>query len=450
MNETLHQSNTPNTNGQKKCPYCGGTDIIFHKKTCKYICFHCKKEIEGETSDKSNLDIHKINERIISPGAANITECDSLITVKCSSCGSKITIDSEHLQHTKCHWCRNTLVLNEHLSNGTIPDIIIPFSINKDTAYKNMVDFLHGRKNFAKKRFKKHFKKENIIGVYFPYMVIDIKSHVMYKGEGESATVRYNKSKLNGAFDAKLYTVERECDVIIKNFIIESSLSKLYNHHNDTTNIINTILPYDMTKAVKWDARYIQEHNIEKRDGNILDIRPTVYSHVKKIIKHNSINWIKKYTSGVRWDSEKVDMRGELWQAAYLPVWLYTYTDIKDGQEILHYIAVNGQTGETMGSIPFCKKTARIAHTFQFLIVLAITIIFPQTIAFTWMFFCAFLLCFPNAEDKYRNSYEKHNYIGETPIEVTNMNGLDIYQKDLIGIDNSNIIGANHKYTDID
>jgi len=34
----------------------------------------------------------------------------------------------------------------------------------------------------------------------------------------------------------------------------------------------------------------------------------------------------------------------------YLPVWLYSYQE--PGSKMLHYIAVNGRTGETMGSIP--------------------------------------------------------------------------------------------------
>jgi len=34
----------------------------------------------------------------------------------------------------------------------------------------------------------------------------------------------------------------------------------------------------------------------------------------------------------------------------YLPVWLYSYQ--QPGTKMVHYIAVNGRTGETMGSIP--------------------------------------------------------------------------------------------------
>jgi len=36
----------------------------------------------------------------------------------------------------------------------------------------------------------------------------------------------------------------------------------------------------------------------------------------------------------------------------YLPVWLYSYFEPRRGGGLLHYIAVNGRTGETMGSVP--------------------------------------------------------------------------------------------------
>jgi hypothetical protein len=34
----------------------------------------------------------------------------------------------------------------------------------------------------------------------------------------------------------------------------------------------------------------------------------------------------------------------------YLPVWLYSY--YQENTRMLHYIAVNARTGETMGSVP--------------------------------------------------------------------------------------------------
>ncbi|WP_202619860.1 hypothetical protein, partial [Escherichia coli] len=52
-------------------------------------------------------------------------------------------------------------------------------------------------------------------------------------------------------------------------------------------------------------------------------------------------------------EQERIDVHGTRWVAMYLPVWLYSYQEPGSGAKgMLHYIAVNGRTGETMGSVP--------------------------------------------------------------------------------------------------
>src|SRR5690606_11251731 len=67
---------------------------------------------------------------------------------------------------------------------------------------------------------------------------------------------------------------------------------------------------------------------------------------------------VRRFDRGVRWERERLDVHGSRWVSMYLPVWLYSFHQPgskgkggrKDG--MLHYTAVNGRTGETMGSIP--------------------------------------------------------------------------------------------------
>ena len=69
-----------------------------------------------------------------------------------------------------------------------------------------------------------------------------------------------------------------------------------------------------------------------------------------------------------------MDVHGTRWVAMYLSVWLYSYQ--QPGTGMLHYIAVNSRTGETMGSIPIQQwkllMAAITASTFIEAIVLAI------------------------------------------------------------------------------
>ena len=91
----------------------------------------------------------------------------------------------------------------------------------------------------------------------------------------------------------------------------------------------------------------------EKRDVNVGDLEEKVYKELKDVTRHSLNADLKYYDSGVKWEKEELDIKGKQWISAYLPVWLYSYQDIR---KILHYVAVNGRTGEVMGSIPMNKK----------------------------------------------------------------------------------------------
>ncbi len=61
---------------------------------------------------------------------------------------------------------------------------------------------------------------------------------------------------------------------------------------------------------------------------------------------------MRQYDRGVRWETEHLDVHGTRWVAMYLPVWLYSFYQEGKSSSMVHYIAVNGRTGETMGSVP--------------------------------------------------------------------------------------------------
>jgi hypothetical protein len=61
---------------------------------------------------------------------------------------------------------------------------------------------------------------------------------------------------------------------------------------------------------------------------------------------------VGQYNRGVRWEAEGITVHGTRWVSMYLPVWLYSYHQPGKNGGLLHYIAVNGRTGETMGSVP--------------------------------------------------------------------------------------------------
>ena len=344
--------------GQNKCPSCGATDISVNAKTGKLRCNFCRHEFEPEKVEGLETDITNLEGEIIGSGTQDIqADVQNVVTLKCSSCGAEVVIDTSESTQARCHWCRNTLSINEQIPNGSIPDVVLPFNLTKAEAKQIIENFVGKRKFFAHPQFQAEFTTDNIMGVYFPYMVVDINSHARFVGQGEHEVRQYTAGSDNNKrtyYDADLYEVEREFDLTIEGLTVESSSDKLNKQASDkTNNVINAIMPFDIENCVKYNANYLKSYTSEKRDTNIDDLRPIVDAQSKDIARFAANDTLENYDRGVRWDVEQLNVKGKQWKSAYLPVWLYSYQQVKsENDKILHYVAVNARTKETMGSVP--------------------------------------------------------------------------------------------------
>ena len=342
--------------GQTKCPKCGATDISVNTKTGQLRCNFCRHQFEAEKFDSMETDIENLQGEVIGSGASDIAaDTNDMITLKCTSCGAEVVIDTASSTQARCHWCRNTLSINEQIPNGAVPDTVLPFSVPKKEAKEAIEKFVGDRKFFAHPKFREEFSTDNVMGVYLPYMIVDANAHSTLSGQGEHETRRYTEKHGDTTetyYDADLYDVEREFDITIEGLTVESSKDKLNNDKAKTNNIINSIMPFDTENCVKWDSNYIKGYTSEKRDVNVEELKPLVKEQCKDIARHSANSTLAKYDRGVRWDSEELDVKGQQWKSAYLPVWLYSYLEKKNNKNLLHYVAVNARTKETMGSVP--------------------------------------------------------------------------------------------------
>ncbi len=432
-----------NQNGQDKCPKCGATDIALNVKTGMLRCNFCRFEFSA-LKNNAERNIANLHGQIVGQGATDINqEASSLITLKCSSCGAEVTIDTSCVAQARCHWCRNILSVNEQVATGTIPDVILPFKITKQEAEGQIANFVNKRKFFANPTFKREFTTENIMGVYFPYMVVDLNTHAHLRGQGEQLRRTYTERINNYQttyYDADLYNIERDFDLTINGLTIESSLDKLDNHSlKNTNNVINSIMPFDIENCVSFNANYLRGFNSEKRDTNIELLHPLMEAQGKDIAKFSVNNSLKKYDRGVRWDSIGFNIIGEQWQAAYLPVWLYSYMD---KNKILHYVAVNGRTKEIMGSVPI--HMPKLILTSCGIEILGIFIMLNVDFEYNWLFLLIGFIYYFLIYTKYRNNNARHKYETETTTNVANLKGSDNFVRKNNHVTNSMIQGANN------
>jgi DNA-directed RNA polymerase subunit RPC12/RpoP len=370
--------------GLNRCPKCGSTDVRLKLGTDVLVCQFCRNEWHGTRAEEAfglGDGLDQLRGTVIASGARDIqADTASLMSFKCTGCGAEVTINTESTMTARCHWCRHVFGVNEQVANGAVPDAVLPFRISKDDAVARIRQFVDKRRLFALKAFKEQFTPENVVGVYLPYMIVDSNVSASVAGKGEIKTREYTRGtgdKKQTYYDADVYQVERHVDFTVDDLTLESSAERgNLDARANTNNIINTILPFDTKNALKWNASFLTGFTSEKRNLDVEKLRPRLEDQLLSIARAEVEDSVRRYTRGVRWEKERLDVHGTRWVSMYLPVWLYSYHQPGKNGGMLHYIAVNGRTGETMGSVPVQQWKMLLAALTTGTIIEALVLLF--------------------------------------------------------------------------
>lgn len=351
--------------GLDKCPSCGSTEIGPREGTAQLVCHYCRHQWDGTQIDTHfgfDTPVADLRGRTLGSGASAIAaDAVDVLTLKCGACGAEVVVNTQESTQARCHWCRHTLSVSTQLPNGAVPDGILPFSVTREDAVARIAEFVKKRKYFAHPRFVAEFAPTEVVGVYLPYLVIDVNGRSTLSGTGEvktgSRTVKRGDKSVT-LYDADVYEVSRTFDLRVDDLVLESSGERAdMDTFGNTNNVISTVQPFDVKAAVAYDANYLRGFTSEKRDLDVEAILPRAAHSAMSIARVQAAASVRSYDRGVRWESEQLVVNGSRWVSVYLPVWLYSYHQQRgDGEGLLHYVAVNGRTGETMGSVPVRHK----------------------------------------------------------------------------------------------
>jgi len=454
MNDpVIVQTDAGAKDGQNKCPKCGATDISLNINKGLLRCNFCRHEFEPEIVKGMETDISMLQGMVMGSGAKDIIpDTNEILTFKCSSCAAEVVIDTSEATQARCHWCRNMLSINQQIPNGAVPDVVLPFKIKKQEAQAGIEKFVGSRKFFAHPQFKQEFTTENVMGVYLPYMVVDVNAHANLSGQGEHETRRYTRGTGKDKktyYDADLYDVERDFDIVVEGLTVESSADKLDNKtSNKTNNIINSIMPFDTENGVKWNANFLKGYSSEKRDTNVDQLKGKVNTQTKDIARYKANDTLKHYDRGVCWSREDLYVKGEQWKAAYLPVWLYSYH--QKNKNLLHYVAVNARTKETMGSVPIHTPkllgVSAIIEVIGFILwMLHLPFFVIDDTDWSWILLTAGFIYYGFIYARYRNKGARHHHEKETKAAMSNLRTADNFVTKRTGLRNATMQGANNK-----
>ena len=206
-------------------------------------------------------------------------------------------------------------------------------------------------------------------------------------------------------------------------------------------------MPFDIEKSVKWNANYLKGYSSEKRDTNIEQLKGLVHRQAKDVARYKANDTLKHYDRGVAWSREDLDVKGQQWKAAYLPVWLYSYH--QKNKNLLHYVAVNARTKETMGSVPINMMklfgVSALVEMIGFVLwLLAIPLFKNSDDDFSWLLFTLGFVYYGFMYSRYRNKGARHYHEKETKSTTDNMRTVDNFVTKRTGLRNARMEGANN------
>ena len=277
-----------------------------------------------------------------------------MVQAICPNCGVGLTCSAME-PATKCHWCHTLIPASLYVENPNMPEQILPFKVAKEEAKRNINKYLSERKIYTDKNFKREFNIDDITPVYLPYMLVDINLH----SENKGVIANY---KLEDCGSHKEF-VYRDFDMYIENALIEASKSNYFNNVNSTSNVISSVVPFDIENAVEFNTNYLNGYSSENRELNLDLLKPKVNeiaeNNTNKFLSDEISDYHNKlgqYNYKTNWFQKKNTIIGTQWSSIFLPVWIYSYCEKQNDLNKIYYIAVNGRTGKTVGSIPLNRR----------------------------------------------------------------------------------------------
>ncbi len=323
-----------------KCDKCGAA-VVYNPQSGIAECSYCKSTFKP------------------SPGEEEEREKISCSVYMCSSCGAEIVMNGVETS-TYCSYCGQPTIIFSRMTSMYRPDYVIPFSVTKKKAVKILQSQLS--RGFLIPDEVKHFKVEQVKGVYIPFFLYDMHYHNKMYLRGEVRR-RYVAQK-------KYYYREAECD--FQNLSIWAS-------EYIQEDIILKLEPYRMDELKPFDVTYLSGFYSDRYSIGDLELTKAAkkraddifFDEVKRSVKAQEIEIVQDYPEREIKDTKYV----------LLPAWFLSFRY----QDETYTILVNGQTGKLVGTVPYIKAKAK--RLFAGLSVLLTCILAPIMALVTNLFF---------------------------------------------------------------
>lgn len=319
----LHFSSSSN---RLECDYCGSSytieemDKLYGKKVAEDTVTQNEKQKQAEEKAKTT---ENWDEAFVQ-------------SYNCTTCGAELICEKTTVA-TSCPYCGNPTIIPGQFKGGRMPDLVIPFKINKEQAVEALKNHYHG-KRFLPKVFSSENHIEEIKGVYVPFWLYSGKA----TGNFSFAATKTH-SFISGKYqitETSHFNITRAGDLDYTRIPVDAS-EKMDNDQMDS------VEPFDYSELTKFSPSYLPGFFAESFDESEQTCKPRSDARANQSMKDAIRKTIGYYDTLVE-TSGKVSTKDSSIEYAFMPVWLLN-TKWKDEN---FRFAMNGQTGKFVGNLP--------------------------------------------------------------------------------------------------
>lgn len=317
-----------------KCPNCGG-EVTFDPTEQNFRCDYCISHFTSkELQAASQHDTIEINEE------AQKAEQREAIVYSCPSCGAQIITD-ETTAATFCYYCHNPVILSGKLEGKFLPDKVVPFEISKEEAINVFLSWVKS-KRFVPKDFFSKEQIEKIVGIYFPYWIMDCDVDVSASGKATNSRI-WMAGDLEYT-ETSIYEIERQGSIHFED-LNKNALKKA------NKKLVEGVMPFKTLQMKPFSMNYLSGFQAEKRDMEQIELQEAMDEEMKKYANILLKETVSGYSTTTM-DSVTLNPKSRAWEYVLLPVWVLTYQNAGK----TYYYALNGQTKKPCGELPIDYK----------------------------------------------------------------------------------------------
>lgn len=331
-----------------KCQSCGSA-MEFDSITQGLKCGHCGFQISVEEYERQNSKSED--------GATGKESSEKAKVYHCQSCGAELVTD-EFTSATICGFCGNPSLVEDRLSGGFSPSLVIPFKIDKEAAkeiYRKWVK----KGPLTPRKLASQAIIDKITGIYAPFWLYDYTATDCM----EAAATR-TRSERRGEYQyiyTDHFSVYRDVKADFARIPADAS-SKMPDDAMDKME------PFNYAELTEFKMPYLSGYFSEKYNFTAEEMENRVKERVGKYITDLARGTITGYST-VSILNNQVNTDKITDDYALFPIWMLNYR--YKGKE--HSFMLNGQTGKIVADRPISMNRAFAWFGIIFLITFIIT-----------------------------------------------------------------------------